>query len=123
MEGQVRSLAVIPDEMLLGMDSDTVIPELYEKLPLTDRQFKKLTAEGTGREKTKLLVNMLKEHHNTERAYNLLLEALRIKNSDLHQKISTFKHFINGMSSVCKLHNQCECFSVKKTYNYLDKIG
>ena len=98
-EGQVRSLAVIPDEMLLGMESESVIPELYEKLPLTDRQLEKLTVKGTGPEKTKLLVKMLKVHHNTERAYNVLLEALRMKNRGLHQKISTFKHFIKGMFS------------------------
>ena len=96
---QPQSLCIIPDQLLYEMDSDLVIDDLKDGLPLTDRQLGKLEEEP-GRQKTKLLIKMLKEHHDTEQAYTVLLETLQDKDSNLYQKIRSHKLITAGMCSV-----------------------
>ena len=83
-----QSLCTIPDKLLLEIDCDSIIEDLKDGIHLTDRQLLKLEKAEAG-EKTKLLVKMLKEHHDAEGAYSGLLEALKAKNWDLYNKMSS----------------------------------
>ena len=70
----IRSLSIVPDSVLAKANASALVPVLYDKLPLTDRQHAVLTDGKT--DSTQALIEYLRRFPQQSKAFDTLIDAL-----------------------------------------------
>ena len=95
-----KSLAVIPEDLLLELDPEPLVRILYDSLPLTDRQMTTLQSHSAGGPKqTTELIECLRRHPSQQKAYDKLLGAVRESGQEeMAKKIEDSRKEVQGES-------------------------